>query len=138
MTEKKCIESVRHRLSSYQSRMQPCGKGAGHGPEGNYCKVHARKYATTEVVVYEVQPSYRKNLITKKTYREVTETSLFDKNGRRTNRCPEHHLTFESARTFLLKREADRVAAIERNLAEGRNRVSSAFKMEEADVPEEE
>ncbi|MBI9081619.1 MAG: hypothetical protein JEY79_18005 [Pseudodesulfovibrio sp.] len=40
--QERCIEDVYHKINDFRGTRQQCSRKRGHGPDGLYCKQHAK------------------------------------------------------------------------------------------------
>lgn len=92
--KKTCKETVwGERVQSWK-----CQRSAGYGPNGDYCKQHARRHEKKEatVTLWDLEIKYGDGIPKPIKAREVTPSTYIDETGRRLGRKTEYHLIFDS------------------------------------------
>lgn len=114
-------------------RREACGKRAGHGTDKKYCKAHARLHSTEKVMIYRAEWGYPNTArIYAHEVREITDSSVFDLLGRRHARSPRDHLTFESAKQWLIAQAKQSAVSYRAQLKQAEARLQAAKDLEEA------
>ena len=91
---KKC----KHRCYGPRVSSWDCGKTAGHGPDGNYCKTHARLHEKIDAtkVLWELKRGYGNGLPIQVKVREFNEKTFIDERGRRNSRSTQYSDFYET------------------------------------------
>jgi hypothetical protein len=102
-----------------------CGRKAGHGPNGDYCKQHAPRNEKVEptLTLWEVQRRYGNGLPEAIKARSATTNSFIDAEGRRNSKTTEWREVFDTkaaAVEFARKRAEQKLRSAEHEAEQAR------------------